>query len=231
MRIFFGTVPDVTRIAFLFDRDDTIRFLGSSFGLPEDGRTALIAVLLVKLGLADPSIFADPNFVLDVAEQQTISQRILNLNAIIQSVATSHGMAVADVHAVFELFGAGPQPAGGIPLSTRHLGGLFSLDGVHPSNNAHAVVANLFITLAIAFNLRVVDAGARNMPDEYKRLEWDSTEMIDHITGVVEQWRPSFVPSLRPSSHRSITSRLRTIRSAQISQSVPRTQSRPICRR
>src|SRR5438309_1837550 len=26
--------------------------------------------------------------------------------------------------------------------------------------------------LAIAFNLRVVDAGARNMPDEYKRLEW-----------------------------------------------------------
>jgi hypothetical protein len=33
----------------------------------------------------------------------------------------------------------------GVPLTPRFLGGLFSLDGVHPSNIAHAMIANAFI--------------------------------------------------------------------------------------
>ncbi len=34
----------------------------------------------------------------------------------------------------------------GVPLSPRYLGGLFSLDGVHPSNIGHALIANEFLS-------------------------------------------------------------------------------------
>ena len=45
-------------------------------------------------------------------------------------------------------------------------------------------------TLPIAFNLRVVDAGVRNMPDEYKTLAWDSPAMITHVTDVIDRIAP-----------------------------------------
>ena len=62
--VVFGTIPDVTRIAFLIDRADLIRFLGSDFGLPDSSRTSLTALVLVKLGLSNPAIFSNPDFVL-----------------------------------------------------------------------------------------------------------------------------------------------------------------------
>jgi hypothetical protein len=54
-------------------------------------------------------------------------------------------------------------------------------------------------SLPVAFNLRVVDAGARNMPEEYKALAWDSAEMIGHISSVVDQLAP--VLGIRPWSY------------------------------
>jgi len=53
--------------------------------------------------------------------------------------------------------------------------------------------------LPVAFNLRVLDAGARNMPDAYKSLAWDSPEMIRHVTAVVEALGPVLGP--RPWSY------------------------------
>ena len=53
--------------------------------------------------------------------------------------------------------------------------------------------------LPIAFNLRVLDAGARNMPDAYKPLAWDSQEMIGHVIGVVDAVAP--VLGSRPWSY------------------------------
>jgi hypothetical protein len=148
-KVVFATVPDISRIGYVFDRNDLQRFLGSDFGLPAGYRTSIVAALLVKAGVADSSIFAQPNFVLDPAEIQIISEHVRNLNFIIKSVALSRGMAVVDVHAVFESYVAQPPTIGGVTLSTRFLGGLFSLDGVHPSNIAQALIANLFLE---AFN-------------------------------------------------------------------------------
>jgi GDSL-like Lipase/Acylhydrolase len=143
--VVFGTIPDVTRIAFLVDRTDLIRFLGSDFGLPADSRTSLEALVLVKLGLANATIFSDPNFVLDANELQTISAHVNALNDVIRNVAAAHGMAVADIHAVFDFVASNPPVVVGVPLTTRFLGGAFSLDGVHPSNIAQAIIANIFI--------------------------------------------------------------------------------------
>jgi len=53
--------------------------------------------------------------------------------------------------------------------------------------------------LPMAFNLRVVDAGARNMPEQYKTLAWDSPEMIAHVNQMVEQLAP--ILASRPWSY------------------------------
>jgi GDSL-like Lipase/Acylhydrolase len=143
--VVFGTIPDVTRIAFLLDRADLMRFLGSDFGLPANSRTSLIAMLMVKLGLDNGSIFSDPNFVLDANELQTISAHVNALNDVIRNVAAAHGMAVADIHAVFDFVATNPPAIAGVPLTTRFLGGAFSLDGVHPSDIGQALAANIFI--------------------------------------------------------------------------------------
>lgn len=148
-KVVFATIPDVSHIAYLLDRNDLVRLLGSDEGLPADSRTTLTAVMMVKLGILDPSIFGDPNYVLDATELQTISAYIETLNTIIQVVAAAHNMPVVDIHGLFAEFAANPPTFGPLTLTTRYLGGLFSLDGVHPSNFAHALIAYLFIN---AFN-------------------------------------------------------------------------------
>src|SRR5262249_26719647 len=141
----FGTIPDITGIGYLLNRQDLIRFLGSDQGLPEGSLTTLPAMLLVKLGLANGSIFSNPNYVLDPAEQQAISAHINSLNDVIRSAVTAHGMALADTHAVFDFLSREPLNFFGVRLTTRFLGGIFSLDGVHPSNIGHALAAFFFI--------------------------------------------------------------------------------------
>jgi len=145
-KVVFGTIPDVSRIGFLLDRTDLIRLLGSDFGMPETSRTSVVAMLMIGLGLADPSILQNPSYVLDATELSMISQRITIFNQIITGGAASYGHHVADIHGRFEQFGVNPPVVFGIPLTNKFLGGLFSLDGVHPSNIAHAFVANEFIT-------------------------------------------------------------------------------------
>lgn len=48
-----------------------------------------------------------------------------------------------------------------------------------------ALVLEQSAPLAVAFNLRVIDAGARNMPEPYKALPWDSPEMIGHLSAII----------------------------------------------
>jgi hypothetical protein len=141
----FGTIPDVSGIAFLLSRQDLIRFLGSDHGLPEGHLTSVPAMFLVRLGLLGPSIFSNPNFVLDPAEQATINAHVSALNNVIRTTAAAHGMAVADMHAVFDVLRLAPFDFLGTTITTRFLGGLFSLDGVHPSNTGHALSAFVFI--------------------------------------------------------------------------------------
>ena len=150
-RVVFATIPDVGQIAYLLDRQDLIRFLGSDFGLPAGSKTTLPLMLMVKLGLASPAELTNPQFVLDPSEQQVISDRIHAFNDVIKQTAAAHGMGVVDVHAVFQYFVDAHVTVAGVPITTRFLGGLFSLDGVHPSNIGQALVANMFVD---AFNSR-----------------------------------------------------------------------------
>jgi lysophospholipase L1-like esterase len=146
-RVVFLNVPDVLSIAFVVDRGDLIHFLGTAGGLPPGHRTSLPLMLLLKLGLADPALLQDPDYVLDPIELETISERIEAFNAIIDDVASSLGAPVLDVHGILEAIVENPPSILGIPLGRRLTRGMFSLDGVHPSSLTHAILADQTIAL------------------------------------------------------------------------------------
>jgi hypothetical protein len=148
-KVVYGTIPDVGSIGFLVDRTFLLDKFGTDFGLPATSRTSIVTVLLIEVGILDPSVIQNPNFVLDAAELSAISQRIDIFNQIIFAVASYFGQGVADIHTRFDQFITSPPVVLGVPLTHPFLGGLFSLDGVHPSDIAHAFIANEFIT---AFN-------------------------------------------------------------------------------
>lgn len=144
-RAVFGTIPDVSRIAFMITRDEVIEQLGSDFGMAPGDLTTFPTLLLIDLGLGSTALLQNPDFILSAAEAATVSQRITDFNAVIKQVAAENGMGVADIHQLFEDIASNPPVFLGIPLSTRYIGGVFSLDAVHPSNIGQAIVANTFI--------------------------------------------------------------------------------------
>ncbi|MEA2786359.1 MAG: hypothetical protein QOF71_2463 [Candidatus Eremiobacteraeota bacterium] len=81
-------------------------------------------------------------------------------NVAIGQAATDTGAALVDIHKLFAQIAA----AGGAPVnppkccSLTYLGGLNSLDGLHPSNTGYALIANAFIdTLDAAYGLTIPD--------------------------------------------------------------------------
>jgi len=143
--VIFGTIPDVTNIGFLMDGEDLIKFLGSDYGLPSGDYTSIVVMLMIRFGFDDGSLLRNPDYVLDAAEVQLVQERTGVFNEFIQEVSEGYGMPVVDVHALFEQIAANPPVFFGIPITPRFLGGGFSLDGVHPSNIGHALLANAFI--------------------------------------------------------------------------------------
>ena len=141
----FSTIPDISDVGYLLNGPDLIRFLGSDHGLPAGSLSTVGAMLLVKLGLESPAIITNPNYVLDPTEQQIISQHIGLLNDVIRTTVASKGMALADMQVLFEALTLTPLDFLGVSLQTRFLGGLFSLDGVHPSDIGQGIVAFFFI--------------------------------------------------------------------------------------
>lgn len=92
-----------------------------------------------------------PNaYVLDPGEITISDNAVASYNSIIAGLAQTFGFGLVDINTKFNQFRAADFTTGtvinGIPFKTLYVtGGLFSLDGVHPTNQAHAIVANEFI--------------------------------------------------------------------------------------
>ena len=92
--------------------------------------------------------------VLSVAERAAVRSaleaRNAEIAAAIAEVEAARGVPIALVD-VFSLLDAASNPGidvdgDGVPdLDTRYLGGVFSLDGIHPTRTGHALIANAFI--------------------------------------------------------------------------------------
>jgi hypothetical protein len=83
--------------------------------------------------------------VLDPAEVAQIRQATDAYNATIAAEAKRYGAALVDIHALFARIMTHGFEVGGRRLSTEFLGGIFSLDGIHPTNTGYAIIANEFI--------------------------------------------------------------------------------------
>ena len=66
-------------------------------------------------------------------------------NAFIAQQASSKGAVLVDIHARLNSFACDGVVVGGNMLTVDFLGGIFSLDGIHPTNTGHAILANEFI--------------------------------------------------------------------------------------
>ena len=123
------------------------------------GSTALIDVPqlipLIRSGAHPPFIVCDKAtpgfpfpvgdlFVLDPAEQATLSATISGYNTYIAGKATAAGFAYYDPNVLFAAKRASGEipPFPNIASATATFGNLISLDGVHPSAAAHVLLAN-----------------------------------------------------------------------------------------
>jgi hypothetical protein len=66
-------------------------------------------------------------------------------NITIAIEAAKHKAVLVDIYSLVNELHENGYQAGSKHLTTDFLGGLFSLDGVHPTNTGHAIVANQFI--------------------------------------------------------------------------------------
>lgn len=100
----------------------------------------------VPVGL-DATAPLPTSLVLDEAEKAVALQAVTDFNNAIQAVAAAKSVPVVDIHAMLiDASDADGLPYPGYELSSKFIsGGIFSLDGVHPSNIGHALVANEWI--------------------------------------------------------------------------------------
>jgi len=83
--------------------------------------------------------------VLDAAEVSIVRTRTDAYNEIIETQARAKGAALVDIHQLLTQIQDKGFVTGGQRMTTDFLGGIFSLDGIHPTNTGYGIVANAFI--------------------------------------------------------------------------------------
>lgn len=192
-----GNIPDLTKMAFLFDNDDLTRYTGIDYHLPAGSYTTLATMVLLKLGVYDASVLQSPAYVLSPSRITALQQQIQQYNAVIQSVAAAYQFPVVDAYALLDNFSAHPLTIGGVTLTNRFNGGYFSLDGVHPSNFANAILANAFIgaaNSAYSMNIPAISSLgllATLLTDPFVDFNGDGVVRGRPYTGLLETLGPS----------------------------------------
>jgi len=107
-------------------------------------------------------------FVLDKDEVAVAQQAVSDFNAAIAAAADARGIAVVDVNGFFDDLKANGLPVAGLEFTADFLtGGLFSLDGVHPSDVGYGIIANEFIkTINAKFNASIPMVNLVELMDE-----------------------------------------------------------------
>jgi hypothetical protein len=155
------TVPDVTSIPFVTTikpylvnpaNGAHIPLIGPDGLLSEDDFVLLTAASLLAAGTGIP-IAAGGNgnplpdqVVLSASEADNLRYQLDSYNGDIEDEAGIRGMALVDLHGLLQRAATTGIQVGAARYSSAFLtGGLFSLDGVHPTDLAHGLIANLMI--------------------------------------------------------------------------------------
>jgi hypothetical protein len=146
-------VPDVTKAPFLTSAEGVAQLVGLPLGAiapllgiaPGDSVTPNGLALIPSI-LANPALGPlPPNVVLTSAEAITIRAAIDAYNSIIAGQAAQYDAVLVDVHDLFDQLDKRGHVVLGRRLTTAFFGGIFSLDGLHPTNTGYAIIANEII--------------------------------------------------------------------------------------
>ncbi len=137
-------VPDVTVIPNLFSEKDLEALSGLTaaqikllYGVKKSSYVPLSALPKVQLGQ-----HLDKTEILTKKEIKKIRKAIAAYNKKLKAVADANGWAFVDVNAILNEYDrTGVDIPGVGTLTTAYLGGIFGLDGVHPSSTGHALIA------------------------------------------------------------------------------------------
>ena len=148
-----ANLPDVTVVPALTPAEVVaarvglpLSVIGPALGIGPGDFVTQAGLGLIPGILANPATGPLPNgAVLTSGEAAAVSARVDEFNAIIAQQAAAHGAVLVDIHTLTETFRDRGYVVGGQRLTTSFLGGIFSLDGVHPTNTGYAVIANEFI--------------------------------------------------------------------------------------
>ncbi|MCX8056677.1 MAG: SGNH/GDSL hydrolase family protein [Ignavibacteria bacterium] len=157
-KVVVANIPDVTSIPFFTTVGQTLRAQGITAVWIERGTGDVVpasletnyltlrAIDLINQGRGTSRTNPLPNnVVLDSAEAVTVRSIINQYNSVISSVASSKGFGLVDANALLNSARTGIT-VNGIRFTTQFVtGGLFSLDGVHPTSRGYAIIANEFI--------------------------------------------------------------------------------------
>jgi lysophospholipase L1-like esterase len=148
-----ANIPDVTTIAYLTPADQVaaslnvpLAFVGPLLGIRSGdyvtpGAFAQIEAILTGASTGPLS----PDVVLDAGEVASIQNATQRFNAFIAAKANEKNAALVDTYTLLNTFKTRGLVVNGQRLTTGFLGGIFSLDGFHPTNTGAAATANEFI--------------------------------------------------------------------------------------
>ncbi len=118
----------------------------------------LVGVDTTKAFGLDPQNPFPDVFTLDPDELANIANVIASYNTTIKNLVAAHeNFALVDINAFFNSVAAQGYKTNGLTFTTQYItGGMFGVDGVHPTSQGYAVIANQFIeTINNAFNASI----------------------------------------------------------------------------
>jgi lysophospholipase L1-like esterase len=156
--LIIANIPDVTAVPYLTPASYVLAQASAATGYPVSTLSAILGIqagdLVNPTGTAQVSLIltgqqAGPITdagVLSIAEQATVKAQVTAFNGVIAQYAKLAGATLVDINSLFAQVTANGITENGIPGTTAFLGGMFSLDGIHPTNTGYAIVANQFLS-------------------------------------------------------------------------------------
>lgn len=158
--LIIANIPDVIESAYFMplaelaaDEDIDPGLLASELGIGANDFVTISAIPAVEAiltnSLQGPLSSACPASLAPcvvTAEQASLIREVIcTLNGIIAMQAAAHGGVVVDLFSLVDSSYLYGYQVGDVTLTANYLGGLFSMDGLHPTNTGYAIMANEFI--------------------------------------------------------------------------------------
>jgi phospholipase/lecithinase/hemolysin len=210
-----ANIPDVTLVPYMTPATTVINYVASKTG--ESAADVGTALGLADGDLVNPQGLDDVESelsslqgggslkplgdadVLTAAERISVQAMVASYNQVIEQEVSAAGGTLVDMHAYFSTLAAG-LTIDGQSATTAFLGGLFGLDGIHPTNTGYALLANQFVAAtntAFMLSTATVDVDAVAKADPYFGSNIKATgslAFIPHVAGVrsgelIRGWR------------------------------------------